>query len=805
MGNVLLDIGHAFRSFRMRPAFSLLVVLTLAFGMAAATVVVSVVDGLVLNPFPYPDGGTLVGVGTQYPKLGGELQFWENLSPAEYRDIAESASQLEHVVAWDMGNRQLTFGDDTENLFSAFWWGDAFPTLGVMPELGRGFTEEEIRTGAHVALLSHRVWQTRFGGDPSLVGGAVLMNGDPYTVIGIMPPRTLIYGTDLWLPMGVSPDQFPRNRRQFQVMARLAPGSTLGQANAELATIARRVEAEYGDEFEEYGGWRLQAVTWRDINVQTLKPAALALTGAVLFVLLLVCANIASLMLGRGASRQREIAVRAALGAGRGRIARQLLIESLVLALAGGIAGVALGSLGIRGVTALLATLSAPVAGEVSLNGRVLLVAGLIAAASGIVFGVVPAVHSARTDLQRALQAESRSVSGGSRFRLQRLFVGVEVALALALLTGSALLVGSFLALGRVDPGFQPSNVLTMRLTLAWQRYERSGIEPFFQDLRERVGALPGVTAVATTSQFPPRVFQARQFRIVGKTVEGDALPAANATIASPGYFETLGIPLVRGRAFTEADREGTPWVMVINEAAARRWFPGEDPIGQRIIAGDPDDPEMEIVGIVGSTRNRGLDQAPQPELYASSLQASGWNNQMFLVIRTRGKAREVLPDVRSAVQSIDAEQPVYAVSTMEEAFAAAQATRRVSLLALVTFSAFALLLAVVGVYGVVTQAASQRTREIGVRMALGAERGQVRSLVVRQAMPPVLVGALVGVAAALGLGRLLSGLLFGVGGADPLSFAGSVAIMLVAALVAAYVPARRASRLDPVRALRTD
>ncbi|MGD8279227.1 MAG: ABC transporter permease, partial [Gemmatimonadota bacterium] len=282
MSNLLLDIGYALRSFRTRPAFSFLVVLTLAFGMAAATVVVSVVDGLVLNPFPYPDGSRLVGVGTQYPKLGGDLGFFENLSPAEYRDIAENASQLEGVVAWDMGNRQLTFGDDTENLFSAFWWGDAFPTLGVAPVVGRGFTEEEIRTGAHVAILSHRVWQTRFGGDRSLVGGRVLMNGDPYTVIGIMPPRTLIYGTDLWLPMGVSPEVFPRNRRQFQVVARLTPGATLEQANAELATIARRVEAEYGDEFEEYGGWRMQAVSWRDINVQTLKPAALALSGAVL-------------------------------------------------------------------------------------------------------------------------------------------------------------------------------------------------------------------------------------------------------------------------------------------------------------------------------------------------------------------------------------------------------------------------------------------------------------------------------------------------------------------------------------------
>lgn len=806
MSNLVHDFGYALRSFRKRPGFSAIVVATLAFGMAAATVVVSLVDGLVLNPFPYPDGDRLVGVGTEYPRLRPELGFFENLSAHEYLDIAEGVGQLERVVAWDMGNRQVTVGDETENLFSAFWFGDAFPTLGVDPILGRGFSEDELVSGARVAILSHRVWRTRFGGDRSLIGGTVLVNGDPYTVIGIMPPRTLIYGTDLWLPMGVSPNVFRRNRRQFQVMARLAPGSTLAQANTELDGLARRVEHAWGGEFAEYGGWRMQAMTWRDINVRTLRPAAFALVGAVAFVLLLVCANIASLMLARGAMRQREVAVRAALGAGRSRIASQLLVESLVLALAGGVAGVLLGTFAIRSIATLLASIAAPIPGEVALNGRVLTISGLIAALSGLVFGVVPAVHSARTDLQRVLQAESLAVvGGGSRLRLQRMFVGVEVALALALLTGSALLVASLLQLERVQPGFEPGNVLTMRLTLAWERYERSAIEPFFQDLRDRVGATPGVVSVATTSQLPPRVFSSRQFRVENRPVDGQTLPSAFATIVSPGYFDALRIPVRSGRVFTEADRAGTPWIMVINEELARRWFPGEDPVGQRILSADPDDPPMEIVGIVGSTRNRGLDQPVQPELYVSSLQASGWNNQMFLVVRTAGEPRSMLPAIRSAVQAIDAQQPVYAITTLDESFRAAQATRRISLAALSLFAVFALLLAAVGVYGVVAQAASRRTREIGVRMALGAERGQVRRLVVRQAMLPVVIGAAAGVGAAFGLGRLLTGLLFDVSGGGPTAFGGAVLIMLAAALLAAWIPARRASRLDPVRALRTE
>ena len=799
------DVRYGLRAMAKGPGFAAVVIATLGLGIAANTIVFSVVDGVVLNPFPYPDGDRLVGVGTEFPRLNGSLNFIEHMSPAEYADIREESRTLEHVVAWDLGNRSVTVGDATENLFSAFWFGDAFPTLGMPALLGRGFTEAELSGGARVAILSHRAWQGRFGGDRTLVGGRILMNGEPYTVVGIMPPGALLLGTDLWLPMGVTPEVFPRNRRQFQILARLAPGATLAEANAELAGLAGRIANAYGGEFEEYEGWRLEAATWRDINVRQLKPAALILTGAVGFVLLLVAANVASLKLARGAARQREIAVRAALGAGRGRILSQLLTESVMLALAGGILGVLVGWVGVRAVSNIIFSLGLPVPGGVVLNGRVLFVSALVAIGTGLAFGVVPALHASRFQLQRTLQAESQAVAGAaSRLRLQRILVGVEVALALALVAGSGLLVNSFVRLRTVDAGFDASNVLTMRLTLAPNRYAPARMEPFFQELRERVHAIPGVTAVATGSQYPPQAFSRVPFEIEGRVPESaGTINTAYATLASPDYFDVLRVPVVRGRALALTDRDGAAFVAVVNEAAVRQFFPDIEPIGQRLRVGDS--PWMEIVGVVGSARNRGIDFEPAAELFASTLQTSGWNNQMFLLIRTQGEPRGVLAAVREAVRSIDAEQPVYQIRTLDETVAATQAPRRVSTVSLAISGAFSLLLAALGIYAVVAYAVSQRRRELGLRIALGAEQGQVRRLVLRQAMIPVLIGSIIGLGAAFAIGNLMSSLLFGISGSDPVTLIAAALLLGGTALFASWLPARRASRLDPVRAMRVD
>jgi putative ABC transport system permease protein len=805
LDNLIQDVRYGLRSIARGPAFAAVVMGTLALGMAANTVVYSMVDGVVLNPFPYPDGERLVGVGTEFPRLGGSLNFVEHMSPAEYADIRDQSRTLQHVVAWDMGNRSVTVGDASENLFSAFWFGDAFATLSMTPFLGRGFSADELSGSARVAILSHRVWQGRFGADSALVGGRILMNGEPVTVVGIMPPRTLLFGTDLWLPMGTTPERFARNRRQFQILARLAPGVSLAQANAELAGLAGRTTEVYGREMEEYQGWRLEAATWRDINVQQLKPAALILTGAVGFVLLLVAANVASLKLARGSARQREIAVRAALGASRMRILAQLLTESVSLALAGGALGVLLGWAGVRAVSSAILSLGLPIPGDVALNGRVLVVSALVSIVVGLVFGAMPAFHAARFDLQRALQAESQAVVGSAaRMQLQRILVGVEVALALALLAGSGLLINSFLRLRSVDPGFDASNVLTMRLTLATNRYEPARMEPFFQELRERVAARPGVTSVATASQYPPQAFAREQFEIQGRPSDvGSEANMAFATLASPGYFEVLRVPILRGRAITSADRGGAPRVAVVNEAAARRFFGDANPIGQRVRVGTA--PWMEIVGVVGSTRNRGVDSEPLPEVFASTLQTSGWNNQMFLLIRTQRDPRAVLGAVRTAVRELDPDQPIYAINTLQEVVAATQLTRRLSMVALTMFGLFSLLLAAVGIYAVVAYAVSQRRRELGLRMALGAERGQVRRHVLRQAMFPVATGTVLGLAAAFAIGKLMSSLLFGITGSDPLTLIAAAVLLAGTALFASWLPARRASNLDPVRALRLD
>jgi predicted permease len=802
MGNFLQDLRFTGRLLGRAPAFVLLVVLTIGLGIAANTVVFSVVDGVVLNPFPFPEPDRLVGVGSAYPRIGEELGFWENLSPAEFVDVRDGARTLERVVAWDMGHRQVSVEGRSENLFSAFWWGDAFPTLGVTPVEGRGFSAVELEEGARVAILSHRVWTERFGADPSLVGAPIHVNGEPYTLVGVMPRRTLIYGTDLWLPMPIAPEAYARDRRQFQLLARLAPGATLQDVNAELDVLARRVEGLHGPEIPSYEGWAMRAMTWTDVNVRTMRLAAFILLGAVGFVLLLVCTNVAGLLLGRAAGRRRELAVRMALGAGRGRIVRQLLTESVALAVIGGVVGVGLGWVGVGAVTAAMSTMAIPIPGEVSMSGRVLAFSALVALGAGLLFGILPALQAVRSDVRGTLQAEGATHTGSrGRLRVQRLLVAVEVAVALVLLTGGGLLIHSFLRVRAVDPGFRAENVLTMRLTLARERYPAERMEPFFRELADRVAQLPGVSGSAVASQLPPNVFTRQTFQVEGMAPRSqEDLPSAFTTIASPDYFETLGIPLVRGRTLARSDVEDGPPVAVVNQAAADRWFPGVDPVGRRLAVGG--EQWFEVVGVVGNTRNTGAEAAPAPEIFASTRQLPRSWNQLFLLVRTRGAPYGVLGGVRDVVRSLDPEQPVYAIRTIEEAYAESQAQRRVATTALTLFGGFALLLAALGIYAVASQAVAQRTREIGLRVALGARRGQVLRLVVRQSLLPVLLGGLAGVAGALMVGSFLRGLLFEVGSVDGPTLGTVVLLLAGVAFLACWIPARRAARLDPMTAL---
>ncbi len=803
------DVRFAIRTLLARPAFTLAVVVTLALGIGANAVIFSVVDAVVLNPFDFEEPDRITGVGTIYPHLNVDLGFFERLSGPELADIERDVTAFEAVAAFDMGNRQIVGGDVPQNLFTGFWWHDVLPVLGFEPVLGRGFSHQDIVQGERVALISNRVWQTRFGADEAVIGMTIRIDDEPFTLIGVFPSAANIYGTDLWMPMWADPEVLPRNRRQFNIVARLAEGSSLTEANAQLETVARRTEGEYGAEFDEYEGWRLVAQTWTDVNVQTLKPAAAILLGAAGFVLLLVCSNVASLLLSRSAGRQREIALRAALGAGRARIVRQLMTESALLALLGGGLGVFITFLGLRGLTAQLPATLLPTTAELAVNSSVLTYTAVISVLAGIVFGLAPALQTARFDLQRTLNQEAGQSTGSrGRRRLHGTFIAVEVALALVLLMGAGLLMSSFIQLNAVEPGVDADNVLTMRLTLPWNKYEGPAIVGFFDDLTDRVSTIPGVTAVSAGTQFPPGAFSRSQFVPEGGEIGDEgSLPVAYLTLVDEDYFLTLGMPLRRGRGFMTQDRPDTPLVTVVNETLAATYFPGVDPIGKRIKIGTPDDddPSFEIVGVVSDTRNRGLGTETEPEFFVSLRQANGVNNQVFLIVRAAVDPRSILDDVRAQVVAIDPDQPVYAVQTLDESFAAQFLAQRFTLVMLSAFASLAMALAAVGIYGVVSFAVVDRTREIGVRMALGAGRREVTVLMVRKALIPVAIGLVFGLGLSAGLSLAMTGMLYGIAGFDPITLAIVGLTFAAVAFAASYLPARRASGVDPVVALRTE
>ena len=809
METLIQNVRFGLRSLRRNMGFTALVILTLALGIGANSVIFSAVNGAILNPFPFPEPDRIVGVGTGYPRIGEELGFFENLSPAEYEDVKAQSRLLEDVVAWDMGFRQIDTDGPPSSTFTAFWWGDALQTLEMDAHLGRGFTEEEVREGAPVAMLSHRFWQTHFGGDPALVGTAISVNGTPYTLVGILPPGVLIYGTDLWTVMPVPPSAYPRNRRQFQILARVAPGATIREVNTELEGIARRVEGEYVGEFEEYAGWQVEAWTWTDVNVSTLRPAAAILMGAVGFLLLLVCVNVANMLLARATGRRREIAVRTAMGAGRGRLFGQLLTESVVLAGAGGLVGLGLAWAGTGAAQRYLDTMGVPVPGRITMDGPVLLFTLALSVVAGLVFGTLPALQATRDGLRGALSSEGRGTTGtGSRQRLLRTFVGLEVAVALVLLVAGGLLVRSLIALNGVDPGWPADRSLTLRVTLPQERYDAQEIQVFYPALLERIDAIPGVRSAATATQFPGRIFSRDRIALEGRAVgEDETLPAAFTTLVSRDFFETLELRVLRGRVPSPAtDTPDDPPVAVLNQSAARAFFQDEDPLGRRFRMGgnDPERPWITVVGVVADTRNRGLDQPTAPEIYGSQEQLGG-PNQFFFVVRTDGEPTAVLPGIREAVAALDPEQPVYATQTGDEVYAAQSAPRRATAALLGVFAFFALTLAAAGIYGVVSYSVAARVREIGVRIALGAQARGVRRLVVRQALVPVVLGLGVGIVLSFGAAAFLQGMLHGVGSGDLLTRALVTVLLLGVAVAASWIPALRASRLDPAVTLRQD
>jgi putative ABC transport system permease protein len=803
METAMQDVQYALRQFARRPGFTAVAVLSMALAIGGNTLIFGILDGFVFHPFPYPDPDRLVAVGVTFPKLSSDVTYVEALSPAEYQDIRANRS-FSHVAAFDLGNRNIAGGDVPERVFTALLLDDLFPVIGLAPALGRGFTREELRpNGPSVAIISHRLWRTRFGGDPNILARAIRISGQTTTVVGVMPPGLTLIGTDLWLPWGGDPLTVPRNRRQFNVLARLTPGAGLLEANTGLAAIAARTEASERAHFAEYEGWRLTAAPLAAALLQDVRPAAFLVLVAAALVLIIACANLTNLFLARATTRQRELAVRLALGAARWRVARLLVTESLLVAAAGALLGGAIAWVGLRSAEALIPAQMRTLDLQAAMTPRVLWLSLALTVAAGLAVAIAPAVQAARTDPQDSLKSDGRSGAGRAGGRVREGLVVLEIALSVLLFLGAGLLIRSFANVQRVDLGFDSRDVLTMRLTLPRDKYPGEAVNAFFDNLIDRLGELPGVESVSAATQFPPLAPFETQFRPERGAHDSSTLPSALITLATPRHFETLRVPMYAGRSFAPADRLDSPRVAIVNRAFASRFFPGQDPVGQRLAIGSPDRerPWTAIVGVVADYRNAGATLPVRPEIFLPVHQQSEWN-QLFFLIRAEGAAA-LLPAVRKTVTALDAEQPVYATQTLAEAVADSAFQQRISAVAMGIFAAVALTLAAIGIYGVMSFAVSARTQELGIRMAVGASRQNVIWLVMRQVLGLLVTGTALGLAGLAAVSRTFQGLLVDVAPLDPITIAIVVASLAVIALAAAWSPAARASRVEPMRVLK--
>jgi putative ABC transport system permease protein len=804
---LLEDIRFGLRLLRKNPGFTAVAVLTLALGIGANAAVFSVVYAVLLRPLPYRDPSRLVVLRETTPRVGDVSVSFPDF--IDWRAASHAFAQMAAVQSVDFNLAGVT---QPESISGDAVSPNFLSMMGVRPLLGRDFDASEEKAGtAPVLLLSYSLWQSHLGGDPNAVGKTITLDGRSFTIVGVLPPNYRSPDTtDVMLPIGVwATDNSEAikergDRGDMVVIGRLAPDVAFGQARAEMEGIAARLAQEYPASNDQFSV-ALQPI--RQAFVGDMKTAILVLFGAVLFVLLIACANVANLFLVRGASRTKEIALRIAFGASRGRIIRQMLTESFILACFGGVVGVALALGGIRGMAQLIPADMLSGA-TVNLNTAVLLfVAGVVALAA-FIFGLAPALHSTKPDVQSELKEGGRTSSGGvAQNRLRGALAIAEISLALILLIGAGLMMKSLYRLLEVDPGFRPDRVLTMGMDLRTQQYSKDpAVLNFWQQVLDRVSALPGVEGAAVGTHIPLTDRHGR----TDITIEGMALPRPgnyphpDVHTVSPGFVATLGIPLLRGRTFTDADNENAPFVGMINAMVTRRFFPNEDPIGKRFMFGHPstDPPKWcTIVGVVGDTKMYGLANPARLEVYVPFRQDA--NSDMNLVVKSGADPAALTSAIREAVQSIDKDQPLTAISTMKELVSNSVATRRMTLVLLGLFSGLALVLGAIGIYGVISYSVAQRTHEIGIRMALGAPRGDVFRLVVGEGLKLAGVGIAIGIAAALGLARLMSSLLYGISATDFETFTGVAVLLALVALLACYVPARRAMRVDPTVALR--
>lgn len=781
--------------------FTAVAIIALGLGIGANTAIFSLVNGVLLRPLAYPNPEQIAYFEGRNPTSGITDS---NVSFPDYLDWSKLEA-FSHLATFYTASATFSAPNgEPERVPRAGVSSSFFSVLGVQPAIGRAFlAEEDQAKKENVAILSEGLWKRRFGADPKIVGTQVMINSLPRTVVGVMPAGfDFPEGTQVWWSLPIDPQEEPRDNRSFSVIGRLKPGVALPQAQTQVSTINAQLANAYP---ETNTGWDANLMLLRDRLVRSVRPSLLVLLGAVALVLLIACANVANLLLARAASREKEVAIRTALGASRTRIIRQMLTESLLLSIIGG----ALGFLLSVWLTELLISLNPPDSprfGEVNLDYRVLAFTVFISGLTGLVFGLVPALQASKLDVSGSLKQGGRTGEGTRRTSARSLLLIGEVALSLMLLVGAGLLIKSFLRLQEVKPGFNPRNVLTASISLPGAKYkENPQRAQFYRTLIERLKALPGVQSVGAGVNLPLGASGysiGRGYVPEGRPMTTEEARDASFSATTPEYFEALEIPLIAGRAFTDRDTEDAPKVIVINKSLAIQSFGSpEAALGKRVTIWRDEKFLREVVGVVGDTRPQSLDLAAGAQMYVPHAQDAEWGF-MALVIRTAGDPASMAPAVRREVLGIDKDQPIYNVRTMEDVVAQSMGTRRASTLLFTVFAGVALILAAVGIYGVMAYSVTQRTQEIGIRMALGAQAGDVLRLVVRQGMVLTLIGIAVGMAGSLGLAKVIASLLFDVPATDPATFLGIPLVLLFVSLIACYLPARRAARLDPTVAL---
>jgi putative ABC transport system permease protein len=796
---ILTDMRYGARQLFKAPGFTIVAVLTLAFGIGATTAIFSVVNGVILKPLPYPQSENLVVVYELLPQYG---RF--SVAPANFLDWRQQNQVFERIAAYTGGNDTIAGADGPERVNRALVSWDVFELLGVRPILGRGFNaNEDVPNANNVVVISHGMWQRRFGSDPNVVGRSMSVSGTPVTIVGVMPSTFTFAGrtTEFWRPLALNPANATRGGHFLGTIARLKPGVSLEQASAEMKGIAQRLAQQYPESSKDESA---ETIRMYDLITGPIRPMLITLFAAVAVVILIACANVANLLLVRASVREKELAIRAAMGAGRHRLVLQMLSESLLLAFVGGAAGVALAYLAIPSIQTLSAG-SIPRVMDVTLDRNVLAFSFLVTLVTGLLFGIAPAWQASRGGVGAVLKDASRSSTGARGHRLRGVLLVAEVALSLILLVGASLLLRSFARLTHVDPGFRAERVLSFAVGLPQVAYADDPKRiAFFDSLLDTLRTKPGVQAVGMVQTPPIRSDYLLSFTIQGRPAPPPGTgPSANYRAASPGYFEAMSIPLVKGRAFTATDRASAPRVAVVDEAFAQRHFPGQDPIGGGIDIGNGTDGFYEIVGVVGNVRHEGLDEVSRPTMYVSSAQDAF--STMWVMVKTAGDPSAFASTARQALREIDPSLPAFSVGPLTDVLTESVAQRRFSMLLLGMFALVALFLAAVGLYGVVAYAVSQRTQEIGLRMAIGAQRGDVLRLVLGSGMKLATIGVLLGIAGALGLSRYVATMLFGVTRFDVASYAATAVVLLAICALACYIPSRRAMRVDPLVALRAE